>query len=67
MAIVPVGLPLIATAVLAIGVRRLGRRGVVVSSLPAAETLGAITVIGTDKTGTLTRNEMAVRELCPRG
>lgn len=67
VATVPVGLPLIATAVLAIGVRRLGRRGVVVSSLPAAETLGAITVIGTDKTGTLTRNEMAVRELFLEG
>jgi Ca2+-transporting ATPase len=67
VAVVPVGLPLIATAVLAIGVRRLGRRGVVVSSLPAAETLGAITVIGTDKTGTLTRNEMAVRELFLEG
>ncbi len=67
VAIVPVGLPLIATAVLAIGVRRLGRRGVLVSSLPAAETLGAITVIGTDKTGLLTRNEMAVRELLLEG
>ncbi|MHB8835157.1 MAG: cation-translocating P-type ATPase [Candidatus Methylomirabilia bacterium] len=67
VAIVPAGLPLIATAVLAIGVRRLGRRGVLVSSLPAAETLGAITVIGTDKTGTLTRNEMAVRELFLEG
>jgi len=63
VASVPVGLPLITTAVLAAGVRRLGRRGVMVSSLPAVESLGAITVIGTDKTGTLTRNEMAVREL----
>jgi Ca2+-transporting ATPase len=60
---IPVGLPLIATAVLAAGVRRLRRRGVTVSSPPAVESLGAITVIGTDKTGTLTRNEMAVREL----
>ncbi len=67
VAVVPAGLPLIATAVLAIGVRRLGRRGVVVSSLPAAETLGAITIIGTDKTGTLTRNEMAVREMSLEG
>jgi len=67
VALVPAGLPLIATAVLTIGVRRLGRRGVVVSSLPAAETLGAITVIGIDKTGTLTRNEMAVRELFLEG
>lgn len=67
VAVVPVGLPLLVTAALAIGVRRLGRRGVVVSSLPAAETLGAITVIGTDKTGTLTRNEMAVRELFLEG
>jgi len=63
VAIVPEGLPAIITATLAIGVRRLGRRGIVVSSLPAVETLGAITVIGTDKTGTLTRNEMTVREL----
>lgn len=67
VAIVPTGLPLIATAVLAIGVHRLGRRGVVVSSLPAAEALGAITVVGTDKTGTLTRNEMVVRELSLEG
>jgi Ca2+-transporting ATPase len=67
VAVVPAGLPLIATAVLAIGVRRLARRGVVVSSLPAAETLGAITVIGTDKTGTMTRNELAVRELYLEG
>ena len=67
VAIVPAALPLIATAVLALGVRRLGRRGVVVSSLPAAETLGAITVIGTDKTGTMTRNEMVVRELFVEG
>jgi len=66
-AIVPVGLPLIATAVLAIGVCRLARRGVMVSSPPAADTLGSITVIGTDKTGTLTRNEMVVRELFLEG
>jgi P-type Ca2+ transporter type 2C len=63
VAIVPAGLPWIVTAALSAGVRRLGARGVVASSLPAVETLGAITVIGTDKTGILTRNEMTVREL----
>jgi Ca2+-transporting ATPase len=63
VAIVPEGLPAIITAALAIGVRRLGRRGAVVRSLPAVETLGAITVIGSEKTGPLTRNELTVREL----
>ena len=67
VALVPAGVPLIATAVLAGGVRRLGLRGIIVSSPPAVETLGAITVIGTDKTGTFTRNEMVVRELLLEG
>ncbi len=67
VAIVPAGLPAIATVVLAIGVRRLARRGIAVSALPAAETLGAITIIGTDKTGTMTRNELVVRELFLEG
>jgi Ca2+-transporting ATPase len=63
VAAVPEGLPAIVTLALAGGVRRLARRGAVVRALPAAETLGSISVIATDKTGTMTRNELTVREL----
>ena len=63
VAIVPEGLPAIIATALAIGVRRMGGKGAVVRSLPAVETLGAITVIGTEKTGPLTCNELTVREL----